>query len=347
MRYLLVFVTLLFGNCAAHNERLLTFAEQCLPQWGELKISNGFVYVDIDDSYIYKLIPLIEEDGFQCPPYFGSKDLVGAHITVIYPHEMKGIDYIQECGETIHFVLKGCQVVKPLRWQEVEEVFLIVVEAPRLHQIREKYGLPKMEFDFHITVGVKRKMSLTLGSKQNSINQIQPVIILIGGYQGSGKTSVIEKIKGLYDINVISTDVIRQGLLNSGVALSPEFSTYVSDIYKGFLIQNLQSNSNIVIDANAHSKRIQEVDHLLREHGSTHFVIKVLLKASEGTLRERVKNRRHTTDCYQGTESDLEAALASIKIDPEEYDLILNTDNLSENGVFAAVRGYVYPYFGL
>lgn len=140
---------------------ILEYIQKSLPHCGVLKNSGGFVYVDLDDEYIHKLVTFIQKDGFEEPPYFGSAELVGAHISVMYAEEVKkyGVEDIQEYGETIYFVPKTCQVVHPPKWHEIDEVYFIVVEAPELDRIRKKYGLPKKEYDFHITIGVKPKMA--------------------------------------------------------------------------------------------------------------------------------------------------------------------------------------------
>jgi hypothetical protein len=139
---------------------IMNYIQNDLPHYGILKNSSEFVYVEIDEKYIHKLVAFIQKDGFEEPPYFGSSN-VGAHITVIYPNEIQkyGTREIQECGEKIFFTPKECQIVHPPRWEGMDEVYLIVVEAPELDKIREKYGLPKREYDFHITIGVKPKMA--------------------------------------------------------------------------------------------------------------------------------------------------------------------------------------------
>lgn len=118
------------------------------------------MYVDLDDAYIHKLVTFIQDKGFEEPPYFGNGNLVGAHISVIYPSELeKGeIEKIQEFGEEIHFEIKACEVVHPPKWQGIDEVYIIVVESPELDRIRMKYGLPAKKYDFHITIGVKPKI---------------------------------------------------------------------------------------------------------------------------------------------------------------------------------------------
>ena len=161
--FLIALFTLSFAEeiSAPSCSAILSYVEQNLPHHGTLKNSDGFVYVDLDDDYIHKLIPFIQQDGFQEPPYFGDGGLVGAHISVMDSEETAkyGIKEIKEYGEEISFIPQECQVVHPLKWKKMDEVYFIVVEAPELDEIRGKYGLPKREYAFHITVGVKPKMA--------------------------------------------------------------------------------------------------------------------------------------------------------------------------------------------
>ena len=152
---------LIFHPCAAQeidaSTAVLDYAHSRLSPCGILKDSSGFIYVDIDDAYIHELIPFIQKAGFVEPPYFGSEELVGAHITVVYPDEVKKyeIGVMEECGKTIYFTPKACQIVNPPKWKD--QIYLMVVEAPELDRIRKKYGLPKREYAFHITIGIRCK----------------------------------------------------------------------------------------------------------------------------------------------------------------------------------------------
>ena len=162
LRYFLIFIILICGRCSAQEAfcpEILSYIKQELTQYGILKNSGGFIYVDIDDEYIHKLVTFIQQEGFEEPPYFGNADLVGAHITVVYPSEVNqyGIGKIEECGEIIYFTPKECKIVIPPKWSNVKEVYFVVVESPEIERIRQKYGLPKREYDFHITIGVKTK----------------------------------------------------------------------------------------------------------------------------------------------------------------------------------------------
>lgn len=123
---------------------------------GVLRADHAFVYLKIEDHFLKEIRGFLEEEGFIPPPYFGP-GLVGAHITVIYPREMHEINIadIEEIGEIIPFTLKECQIVFPKTWENIEEVFLITVDAPALADLRTKYGFQEAKYDFHITLGVK------------------------------------------------------------------------------------------------------------------------------------------------------------------------------------------------
>ena len=127
------------------------------PYCGVLKEDdNGFVYLDVDDDYIHELIHFIDSEGFEEPPYFGKPELVGAHISVIYAADAREMN-IEECGRVFHFTPLECKIVQPPNWSDIESVYLIEVDGPELDLLRAKYGLPKNEFGFHITIGVKPK----------------------------------------------------------------------------------------------------------------------------------------------------------------------------------------------
>ena len=118
---------------------------------------DGFLYLDLDDRYIHDLIKWIEERGFEKPPYFGN-GLVGAHITIVMPDEWEGTPPEDIAEVEVFFNLKECKIVHALKKSEISEYFLIIVEAPSLHGVRENYNLPPPPFDFHITIGVKKSL---------------------------------------------------------------------------------------------------------------------------------------------------------------------------------------------
>jgi hypothetical protein len=146
-----------------HSNQILNFIFAHLPKQGILsKDERGMVYVKVDNNYIHQLIEFIQLEGFEVPPYFGE-GMHGAHITVMTPEEILyyAVGEIQECGHVVRFEPKQCQIVHPETWNPGELAYLVTVEAPLLHQLREKYVLPANKYDFHITVGVKHPLKIT------------------------------------------------------------------------------------------------------------------------------------------------------------------------------------------
>ena len=128
-------------------------AEKLAPT-GQLRQVDGLVYLNIDNDYIHRLFPLIENTQFLKPDYF-SPNKIGAHVSVIYPEEniLCGSDDL----DRVHgFKIKNvCSATLNER-----NYFILTVASESLFHIREKYELPKMPIfkgysvDFHITIGV-------------------------------------------------------------------------------------------------------------------------------------------------------------------------------------------------
>lgn len=131
-----------------------------LPLSGTLERSSDFLFVKIDDCFIYDVLSLIEREGFSSPPYFGE-GRVGAHISIAFPNELEKIPNIPECGSKVSFTLRSCEVIQLQSESEIlagiDELYLLVIDAPELDALREKYGLPKSKYPFHITLGAKQK----------------------------------------------------------------------------------------------------------------------------------------------------------------------------------------------
>lgn len=146
------------GYLSANCKEMMDYIFENLPEYGTLvQDERGFVYVDIPNDYIHKLYPMIDEKGFEEPPYFVRPRLHGAHISVIYASEARdhGIKLQDGGGQTIYFSPKMCKIVKPSKWNEVEDVYIITVDAPALNKLRRRYGLKDATYPYHITIGVK------------------------------------------------------------------------------------------------------------------------------------------------------------------------------------------------
>lgn len=137
------------------QEEIIEAAKR-LPQSGILKQNpDGYVYLKVDDQYIYRLFSFVDEPGFHRPGSLNRPSKVGAHISVMYKREAQESGPIEEIGKTYPFRIKDFKYVK----SKGKTFAIIAVDAPELEQLREQYGLPPklLGHEFHITIAEKFK----------------------------------------------------------------------------------------------------------------------------------------------------------------------------------------------
>lgn len=137
-------------------QKAVDYAKSNLSLKGQLiKKSDGFIYLKVDDNYIFSLYPMLglKKEGFKKPPYFRNPEAPGAHISVFYENEKINPE---EIGQYFHFTPKRILIVKP---SDGISYAVLEVESPELEKLREKYGLtPKLQGnDFHISLAKKTK----------------------------------------------------------------------------------------------------------------------------------------------------------------------------------------------
>lgn len=193
------------------------------------------------------------------------------------------------------------------------------------------------------SLALETEVSLEFSKEFKAKTQKRPVLILIAGLQGSGKSSLLTRLQEIYDANIISGDTIRHNLFNKGINLTPQFVTSVNNIYLRLIKKSLSDRSHTFIDANAHAKRIAEIETLLQKSKTHYSVTKIFLRTTPETLKTRVIARQPTDGCYQGTLEELEAALVSTKFNEEDYNLVIDTDDLSKDAILNKVITLLNP----
>lgn len=123
---------------------------------------NGFVYLDIPNEILDAFVKMISNRDVKHPKTVSDPKLyVGAHISVISEKETQRIKRnIKEVGDVFPYTIGQLRTTKPKRWDEVDDVFFIVIYSPQLELLRKRYGLSrKLEGrDFHLTVAVKKSL---------------------------------------------------------------------------------------------------------------------------------------------------------------------------------------------
>lgn len=150
----------LLVKSAGDNQPLTTHALS-----GELYLSNsGWLLLNVPNALVRGAFAALNEPGAELPPS-GPDGQLNAHISVIRPEELESIglkgDDIKERGKHFHYTLGPVQEVVPSGWDEMSKCWFIRVSSPELKQLRRTYGLTPLprnnEYDFHITIGVRRK----------------------------------------------------------------------------------------------------------------------------------------------------------------------------------------------
>ena len=122
-------------------------------QVGQLCLkSNGFVYVNVEDSFVEDIVDIIPFEGDFKPTSTGQK-MMGAHISVFYEDEVIGHEIwdFEDAGDWFTFE------VKELRYIQMgnSRLWVLAVEAPGLERLRKHHGMKsKLKGHyFYITIG--------------------------------------------------------------------------------------------------------------------------------------------------------------------------------------------------
>ena len=197
---------------------------------------------------------------------------------------------------------------------------------------------------------VKNEIFIQLSEDLKGKAKNKPILILIGGYPGAGKTTLINALIQNHDINVISWNAIRQALLDRNLKGSPYDWEIIEAVNQNLFKICLQHNANTVIDANAYAKNIKLFEDLLEtEHYQDRYrIIKICLNPPPKILLSRVRAREQKEGVHQGTEIDVIRDLTSEhkKINMSDYSLIIKNDNdIDFETELNIVNFFLKPFF--
>lgn len=213
---------------------------------------------------------------------------------------------------------------------------------------------PLYVYDFPSRINeVKENIVESLWQTLNGPSQKQPLLILIGGHVASGKTTLSQAIQKKYGMTVFSLNSIRQAMLDEGINIhcnKQEERKILLEIYPRLLARLVANSQHIVIDANANRQGIQEAFRFLRENtgGCAYRVVKIHLRASKEELYKRVRARIQKAILHQGTEADLDYELQTPAkaIYPEDYDIVIDTENTALDAEMEAIHTFLQAAVG-
>lgn len=172
-----------------------------------------------------------------------------------------------------------------------------------------------------------------------------PTLVLFGGFQGSGKSTIINELQKNPESTyiVISPDEIRSKLFDM-IPFSDVFVHTVFAARNTLLQKALKTGQNILIDENSTPLRISLFNSFAEKlQGSRYKVLTIFLEAPKETLIQRIKSRPQVQGRYAGKVNEL---LASIEehgeIDVDAYGIIIDTVKTSSSAaakiIFNAIQ---------
>lgn len=127
---------------------------------------GDWIMLSVPNALVRGVFQAMEGPGLELPPS-GPDEQLQAHISVMRPEELArigGPGKVTERGKRFRYRIGGLVSVKPHGWPEMAECWMLRVHSPELQALRRSYGLSSLpkngEFDFHVTVAVRRKSVL-------------------------------------------------------------------------------------------------------------------------------------------------------------------------------------------
>lgn len=192
-------------------------------------------------------------------------------------------------------------------------------------------------------------ITVQLSKDLNGHFHTKPLLILIGGFPGAGKTTLITSLVEAHDVTVFSWDAVRQALLDRHIMGSPFDPEILDTVQQNILRICMERHLNVVIDTNAHARKISEIESFLEkeQYGQDYQIVKICLNPPVRTLFDRISARAQKEGLHQGTESDLQRDLLSTKkvMNLNEYALVINTEAICFENEMKIVTSFLEPYF--
>ena len=132
-----------------------------LPKHGYVTMnSTGYVFLDLDDDWIFKLGDVMAEYGFETPPYFYGTEPTGAHVTMVPANLSSRFSKDNvPLGKKVNFQVVKAKVFYPKRrWYGTEAGYFVWIKSNELLKISRSLAGPRYNPSygmFHIVVGVR------------------------------------------------------------------------------------------------------------------------------------------------------------------------------------------------
>src|SRR5258706_3232066 len=176
------------------------------------------------------------------------------------------------------------------------------------------FNLTKEELNIELGVGASKNEVTKFADlisktwKEMPVKPSRPTLILLGGFQGSGKTTTIEFLNQKSEFLIVSPDEIRHNLFAAEIPFSKNFVILVNAIKFELLKRALDTGSNIIVDQSFNPDRVKLTQEIATDNVTYHLK-SIFLFASEEILRKRVLERPQLEGRYKGKIEELENSM--------------------------------------
>jgi len=147
---------------------LLNTLSNLCPREGSfcINLESAYCYLKIDDRFVLEFFSHMKEKlkEIELPTYF-SNPTIGAHISIIYPEEIKTEDMQDMLKNESQASLHTFDVSQFIKISVFNKTYYVLsVLSPSLETVRKKYELPTLLnfkgllVPFHITLAIKRHL---------------------------------------------------------------------------------------------------------------------------------------------------------------------------------------------
>lgn len=173
----------------------------------------------------------------------------------------------------------------------------------------------------------------------------KPKVIMIGGFQGSGKTTTINLLNQTFDLAIVSPDEIRHLLFSYHMPFLKKFVLTLKACAYQLLLQGLATGHHVAIDQITTPERIDAVKKTLEQPDFQNYqLITVYLQAPTDELIRRVANRPGFAGKYKGTVEELKSSIKQHgQPDLKLYDLVINTEQTSPTRTVEMISQFLAP----
>jgi predicted kinase len=122
----------------------------------------------------------------------------------------------------------------------------------------------------------------------------QPTLIVIGGFAGAGKTTVVAELSKKYNYPVFSSDVLNDALRPALHISSKEVSPIAYQVLWHLVRKQLSAGTTVIVDAHMAAAHIWDSLDALKQEMPGVIVIPIILQATLETHRIRIEERGRT-----------------------------------------------------